>query len=51
MTLKEYLKQNFSQYCYKAAPMMEREKGNKLKTVAEVWLIPIGILNQEIKIK
>ena len=56
MTLKEWLQQNHGEHCYFAFPIIEevsatKEEKPKPFTVAEVWQIPVGILNKEIEVK
>ena len=56
MTLREWLQQNHGEHCYFAYPITEavaadEEEKPKLFKVAEVWRIPVGLLNKEIEVK
>lgn len=56
MTLREWLQQNHSENCYFAGPITEtvkidEEDKPKQVRVAEVWRIPVELLNGEIESK
>ena len=54
MTLRELLNQNHGKYCYPAGVITESVKteGGALveARLAEVWQIPINLLNKEIEV-
>ena len=55
MTILELLKQNHSKYCYRAGIItesLEAKDGKRVEAkLAEVWRIPVTILNKEITLK
>lgn len=55
MTLWELLKQNQGKYCYPAGVITESIQVKDGKpvdaTLAEVWQIPVTLLNREIELK
>ena len=55
MTLRELLKKNQGKYCYPAGVItesLEIEGGKQVDAkLAEVWQIPVTLLNKEIEVK
>ncbi|MBA7567276.1 hypothetical protein ES708_08985 [subsurface metagenome] len=53
MTLREWLMTNFGKNCYNAgwATKTDLSKPDKYERVAELWLVPIELLNTEVSIE